>query len=477
MYWFVAVMLRWYFSSCQMWPAPIWLPAGVSLFAALLVGPWVAPGIFLGSWLTNAISFSQPLLWAAVIAGGNTIAPAVTAVLMRERVRSDTVTARPADVLFLGVAALLNGAIAAAIGVSAGRWRLMEPVSALISRWFQWTLSYTGAALLLVPLALMLWHKRVSLRPLRGRMREFLIISVILSAMVLFLLKGNSGLPFLVLVPLLWVAVRFSATVAYPMFVAAMTAVIVTTISGNGAYAGAEKTQTFFIFAEMVIGFGTAILLLSAASEQQRTTETALRQLNQELESRVEERTSELRKSKEQMEKAAFHDPLTGLPNRRLLAQRYNACRSAAARKQSGLAVLLVDLDHFKEINDNIGHDAGDVILVETGRRLSAAVREYDVVARMGGDEFAVLLPEVRDHASVDSVCRRIVQALGDRILFNGRHIVIGASIGVALYPEHGDFWQDMYKAADTALYGAKRAGRCRWEWHQDEEAAAMAAK
>jgi len=239
--------------------------------------------------------------------------------------------------------------------------------------------------------------------------------------------------------------------------------------------AGVDQGGTAFVFSQMVIGFGAAVLLLGAASEQQSITGKALRKLNRELESRVEERTAELRKSKEQMEKAAFHDPLTGLYNRRLLEQRFGACRAAAARKRTGLAVLLIDLDHFKQINDTIGHDAGDVILIETGRRLKAAVREYDVVARMGGDEFAVLLPDIAERAGVEPVCARIVKALTDRIFFNGRHIVTSPSIGVAFYPQHGDLWQDMYKAADVALYNAKRGGRCRWEWYQPEAAAAGA--
>jgi len=399
----------------------------------------------------------------------------IAATLMRRRLGSDNPFARAADVLFLGAASLANGAISASVGAAAVWHKLQEPLRALPPRWFDWFVSDMAATVLIVPLLLLLQRDDFSLRRVRRHAREFVLVSAVLSGMVIYVVKGSGGMPFLVLVPLLWIAVRFSATVAYPMFVAVMTAVIAAMLSGHGPYGGVERVGAFFVFGEMAIGFGTAVLLLGAASEEQRATEKALRTLNQELEARVAERTAELRKSKEQMEKAAMHDPLTGLPNRRYLEQRFSGCRSAAARKRNGLAVLLIDLDHFKHINDSIGHDAGDVILVETARRLTAAVREYDVVVRMGGDEFAVLLPDIMDHASVDSVCARIVNALSDRIFFNGKHIVTGASIGVALYPEHGDLWQDMYKAADTALYVAKRGGRGRWEWCRAEQATAAA--
>jgi len=473
-YWLVAVWVRWYFARYQMSPAPIWLPAGVAMFAVLAMEGSIWPGLFVGSLLTGTISFADSAWWPAVIAAGNTIAPVVAVGMMRGRMGGENPLSRPAQVFFFGAAALVDGAISAAIGASVVWWRVRAPMHTLPARWSAWALSDAGAVVLLVPL-LLLRHHRVSLQRVRRHAAEFSAISAVLAATVIYVLMGDTGRPFLVLVPLLWVAVRLSATIAYPMFAAVVTAVMAATLAGYGPYAGVDRGGTCFIFGQMVIGFDAAVLLVGAASEEQRTTEKALRQLNQELETRVEERTAELRKSKEQMETAALHDPLTGLPNRRLLEQSFGACRAAAARKRTGLAVLLIDLDHLKQINDSLGHDAGDVILVETGRRLKDAVREYDVVARMGGDEFAVLLPDVEDRAGAEPVCARIVQALTERVFFNGKHIATSPSIGVAFYPQHGDLWQDMYKAADVALYSAKRGGRCRWEWYEPTEDAAAA--
>jgi diguanylate cyclase len=119
--------------------------------------------------------------------------------------------------------------------------------------------------------------------------------------------------------------------------------------------------------------------------------------LNRQLEDRVEERTAQLRESQISLEIAALRDALTGLPNRRLLEKKFGLCCLGQQRKGDSFAFLLMDMDHFKDINDTWGHDAGDEVLVETGRRLVAALRETDTVARLGGDEFAVLLPDTCD--------------------------------------------------------------------------------
>jgi diguanylate cyclase (GGDEF)-like protein len=211
------------------------------------------------------------------------------------------------------------------------------------------------------------------------------------------------------------------------------------------------------------------MLLLGGAANEQRVAEQAMRRLNLELETRVDQRTAELRESQQQMERVAFYDCLTGLPNRRLLEERFAFCAAATRRSRHRFGLLLIDLDRFKEINDNLGHDAGDALLVEAGCRLKTTVRDCDVVARMGGDEFVILLPETGDRTSIESVCTRILSALAEPMPFKDCVMRASASIGVAVFPDHGETWQMIYKSADLALYDAKRSGRAAWRWYAEE--------
>jgi diguanylate cyclase (GGDEF)-like protein len=178
------------------------------------------------------------------------------------------------------------------------------------------------------------------------------------------------------------------------------------------------------------------------------------------LERQVADRTEELRESHRQLEKIAYYDMLTSLPNRRIFTEQFRARLALARRHGEPLALLLVDLDRFKQTNDTFGHDAGDAVLIETAVRLRAAVRESDCVARLGGDEFGILLITAAAPAGIDLVCRRIVDSFIDGISFNSVTLKTSCSVGAALLPQHGDTQEHLYKSADLALYEAKRSGR-----------------
>ena len=222
-------------------------------------------------------------------------------------------------------------------------------------------------------------------------------------------------------------------------------------------------------------GFRTAavlfILLLLSLLVQARTV--YLRQRQRELQALVNERTAELekrsdelRESQRQLELIAYNDPLTGLPNRRLFDDDLKHRVALALRESAPFTLLLVDLDGFKKINDTLGHDAGDALLVTIALRLKHAVREADRVARLGGDEFAVILSQTSELASVELVCRRILTSLGEPVVFKDAIMRVTGSIGSAQCPNQGATTDGLYKAADTALYDAKRSGRNMWSWY-----------
>ena len=182
------------------------------------------------------------------------------------------------------------------------------------------------------------------------------------------------------------------------------------------------------------------------------------------LQALVDERTGQLLDSQRQLEKIAYFDGLTGLANRRLFNDELRRMLAQSQRSGTGFVLLLIDLDHFKQVNDTQGHDAGDALLVAVALRLQSAVRETDRVARLGGDEFAVLLHDMDDEAQVATVCERIFAAFVEPVEHNGHRLKPQGSIGAAQCPRHGQAPQALYKAADVALYAAKRAGRNRWQ-------------
>ncbi|MBI1890389.1 MAG: CHASE domain-containing protein [Burkholderiales bacterium] len=156
----------------------------------------------------------------------------------------------------------------------------------------------------------------------------------------------------------------------------------------------------------------------------------------------------------------ALYDPLTGLPNRKLIADRLHQAVVMAKREQERLAVLFIDLDKFKPVNDELGHAVGDLLLKEVANRLQACVREADTVARLGGDEFVALLVHAHDRHSAEVAAEKMLHALMRPFEVVGHRLQIGGSIGVALYPEDGQEPNSLVKSADAAMYAAKNAGR-----------------
>ncbi|MGE8064075.1 diguanylate cyclase domain-containing protein [Pseudomonas sp. NPDC089569] len=166
----------------------------------------------------------------------------------------------------------------------------------------------------------------------------------------------------------------------------------------------------------------------------------------------------------------ATHDPLTDLPNRLLYVERLTQAIARAHRTGSKVAILFLDLDHFKQINDQLGHGVGDSTLITVAARLKGSLREVDTVARLGGDEFAMVLEEVHEIAHVEPIAQKLLASVGEPIVVDGHRVSVTPSIGISIYPDHGDTPKELVRLADVAMYEAKNAGKNAVRFHANFE-------
>lgn len=162
----------------------------------------------------------------------------------------------------------------------------------------------------------------------------------------------------------------------------------------------------------------------------------------------------------------AYYDHLTGLPNRRLLQNRFQQALANAQRYGTEMALLLLDLDHFKPINDSFGHDMGDKVLKVVTARLASCLREGDTLARIGGDEFVILLLNITGEEDASSVAQKIINTISEPITMKVRDLQVGGSIGISIFPKDGADYDTLLKNADAAMYSAKGKGRNNFQFH-----------
>ena len=188
---------------------------------------------------------------------------------------------------------------------------------------------------------------------------------------------------------------------------------------------------------------------------------------------------SDRKNAEAQVWKQAHYDALTNLPNRRMLRQRLDAAIQRSLELNQSLAILFIDLDHFKEVNDALGHDSGDLLLVHAAQRILDCVGPEDTVARMGGDEFTVVLCDADDTCRVEGVLQHILTSLASAFQLGTEQVFVSASIGVAQYPRNATLVEELFKHADQALYVAKGAGRNRFSFFTPalQEAAQLRAR
>ena len=173
--------------------------------------------------------------------------------------------------------------------------------------------------------------------------------------------------------------------------------------------------------------------------------------------------------SKKIIEQLAYFDPLTGLANRTLLKDRIQQAMQIAKRNKKILAIIFLDLDHFKLINDTLGHNVGDELLIHVSILLKKQLRDSDTLARIGGDEFVILLPSVKSSIDVQKIAQKIKNALDYKHIIGTHQLYITSSIGVAIYPQNGNTYDELIRNADTAMYEAKNSGRNRYKMYSED--------
>jgi diguanylate cyclase (GGDEF)-like protein len=215
-----------------------------------------------------------------------------------------------------------------------------------------------------------------------------------------------------------------------------------------------------FIFVSGTIGEDTAVAAMKAGA-QDYIMKGNLKRLIPAVQRELREAKlrQERKQAEEMIEHMAYYSPVTGLANRNRLMDRLPEAIRANEGGEHPAALILMDLDHFKEVNDTLGHRLGDRLLYEVGQKLKNALYDTDLVAHLGGDEFAVLLPRLAHAGDIEITIRKLQEALRSPFLISGIPIIVEASIGVALYPTHGPDAETLFQKADIAMYVAKRSG------------------
>ena len=423
----------------------LWPPSGIAFAAVLLLGPRVWPGIWLGAALVN-ITVQASLMAAVIIGTGNTLEALAGAALVRRQLGVQREFKRGWDVSqFIGIA-ILSAAIAATFAaiplslVHALDWR------DLAWNWWTWWLGDTMGIILVTPLILS-WRLHRQRKWSTRRIVEItcLTAGLLLTSQLIFSDIASPFVPtlplaFLVLPFIIWAAIRYRQREVTTLIAFASAIAIIFTAKGRGPFA----TDSLNVSLSLLLAFmstiaATGLVLNAVVWERARKMAT----LNEVL-----------RKVREQ----AITDPLTGLYNRRFLEDYLPRELARAARGELPVAVIMLDLDHFKRVNDKSGHAAGDAVLVAIGTLLRRHVRASDVACRYGGEEFLLVMPETALVAA-----RRKAELI--RIDVERDHdslLGVTASLGVAIFPDHGADATALIRSADSAMYDAKQAGRNR---------------
>ena len=416
----------------------VWPPTGIALAALLLAGCDVWPAIMVGAFLVH-LSTTGSVPSAVAIAAGNTLEGLLGAYLVNRFARGRRVLERARDIFtFAVLAGIVSTAVSATAGVLAISLDGLARWSDFGSIWLTWWLGDAVSDLVVAP-AVLLWALRPRVHWTRRQALDAgaLLLSVVVVGIAvfdgLFPWRGRHyPLEFLCVPLLLWAAFRFEPREAATAVLALSGVAIAGTLAGFGPFARPTYDESLVLLQAFTGVTAVMTLVLAAAVAERREAEERLRRL-------------------------AVSDPLTGLSNYRQLVHALEAEIKRSSRTDRPFAVVLMDLDGLKTINDRFGHLVGSLALRRVAETLLGSCRGIDTAARFGGDEFALVLPETGD-AAAWHVARRIAE----RVARDGEQPVISVSVGVAVHPRDGASLEGLLNAADRSLYDTKAQQRHR---------------
>lgn len=427
----------------------VWPPSGIALAATLLLGYRIWPGIWLGAVLVN-LTVKASVVTAVLIGTGNTLEALAGAALIRHFVGTPYRFERGEDVVKFVALAALACTIAATIAVASLTLEGSVSRYDFFPNWWTWWQGDAAGIIIVTPLVLS-WYLREAEPWPPAKILEAACFASLLLFTGSFIFGDDtpyfSPLPltFAILPFIIWAAFRFSQRVVTTVIAASCAFAVWHTVEGRGPFALESLNLSLLFLQVFVCTVVTTGLVLSAVvGERSRAME------------RLGHALYELREQ-------AITDPLTGLFNRRYLREFMQREWIRARRRESSLAVIMIDVDYFKRVNDAFGHEAGDLVLAEIAALLKTQIRGSDIACRYGGEEFALVLPDV----TLEGVQRRAeaIRAAVMRLELKYRDKPLGritTSLGIALFPEHAEDPDSLLRASDEALYEAKSAGRDR---------------
>jgi diguanylate cyclase (GGDEF)-like protein len=429
---------------------PLWPPTGVALAAFLVLGRRVWPGVALAAYLVNAPvghPFPSGILPAASLAAGDTLAPLLAYTLLHRvefRIELDRLRDATA-IVFLG--ALVAMSLSATWGTLTLVWSGSVPAEGFWPTWWVWWAGDAMGVLTVAPLLLSLRTLRRGRRASRPRRVEAAVLypSLGLVAYAVFHVSVRP-ISYIVFPLLVWAAWRFGLRGAAPAALLTVVIADIAAVHGTGPFTDESMLQTMATLQVFIVSVAFTSLVL-AAIVAERFADIA-----------------ERRRAEEELEHLALHDPLTGLANRVLFMERLTQALARNERRPSSVAVLFLDLDRFKLVNDTMGHDVGDRVLASVAGRLRSVLRPVDTAARLGGDEFVVLCEDLEDERHVLTIAERIVGLVAEPIDLGSAEAQVSTSIGIALARGVGDRPEVLLRNADAAVYRAKDHGRARYE-------------